>query len=160
MNPFPHVDQPARTRGTPVERSDQGPGERSDDCSLGTLRAACHASGGIARRNDLARWMEGLHCGDLVSLTQGIAMGEVLGFDWRHTAWVPMFQFDPVSLALRPEPRQVLAALAGAFDGWSLACWFTQPNTWLLDCRPVDLLHSDLPAVLKAARKDRFIAEG
>lgn len=189
MSIIPYVEQPARTRDTPAGRAlptpGQPPGERFCGSSLAVLRAAFHASGGIARRDDLARWMEDLHCGDvmcapgpadagplpwgsstvaephwLVSLTRLIATGEVLAFDWHHTTWVPMFQFDPLSLALRPEPRQVLAALAGAFDGWSLALWFAQPNTWLLGCRPMDLLQSDLPAVLKAARKDRFIAAG
>ena len=152
---------------------------------MAALRAACHASGGIARKDDLARWMEELHGSDSMhtpgpaeaglpakgysqvaephpraNLTRLIATGEVLGFDWHHTMWVPMFQFDRLTLALRPEPRQVLAALAGVFDGWSLALWFAEPNSWLLGCSPMDLLQSDLPAVLKAARMDRFIAEG
>ena len=38
--------------------------------------------------------------------------------------------------------------------------WFSQPNHWLRNRRPVDVLDVSLTAVLRAARADRFIANG
>lgn len=43
---------------------------------------------------------------------------------------------------------------------WALAMWFSQPNHWLRNRRPVDVLDVSLTAVLRAARADRFIANG
>ena len=124
------------------------------------LLSAFRASGGTARGDDLARLLEDHQHGDFVSLARLIAKGHVFGFDWRGVLWIPMFQYDLCTLAIRAGPQQVLAELAGAFDGWALASWFAQPNAWLGDRRPVDLLDSDLAGVLQAARADRFIAAG
>ena len=121
---------------------------------------AYRASGGTARGDDLARLLEDHHRGNFVSLARHIVAGEVFAFEWRHIFWVPMFQFDLGDLSIKPEPRLVLAELASEFDGWALATWFAQPNTWLNAQRPLDLLESNLPAVLAAARVDRFIAAG
>jgi uncharacterized protein (DUF2384 family) len=54
----------------------------------------------------------------------------------------------------------VLAEFSTVFDGWRLAVWFAQPNSWLQDRSPVDLLESDLQAVRNAARADRFVSTG
>ncbi len=89
-----------------------------------------------------------------------IVSGHVFSFAWHDTYWVPMFQFDPQDLSLRPATRQVLAELANDLDGWSIAGWFAASNPWLSQRRPVDLLDIDLPAVLQAARADRFVATG
>jgi hypothetical protein len=124
------------------------------------MRAAFRASGGTARGDDLARMMEDLHRVDYLSLARLVASARVFAFEFRGTYWIPMFQFDLRSLALRPGPQQVLAELAAEFDGWALATWFAQPNCWLDGAAPVDLLESNLAAVLVAARTDRFIAVG
>ena len=71
-----------------------------------------------------------------------------------------MFQFDLNDLSVRPGLQQVLAELSGEFDDWSLAAWFAEPNSWLDDQRPVDLIATDLRSVVEAARADRFIAAG
>ena len=71
-----------------------------------------------------------------------------------------MFQFDLRDLSTKHGPRQVLNELGTAFDGWELAVWFVQPNSWLNDRSPVDLLNTQLSAVLEAARADRFIVTG
>jgi uncharacterized protein (DUF2384 family) len=45
-----------------------------------------------------------------------------------------------------------LAALRTRLSGeWQMALWFTTPSPWLDGRRPVDLLHSDPEAVLRAA---------
>jgi hypothetical protein len=93
-----------------------------------------------------------------VSLARRLASGEILGFHWRRSLWVPVFQFDLEDLSLRPEPGEVFAELKPAFEGWALAAWFARRNSFLEGRRPVDLLPSSLGAVLQAARADRFVA--
>lgn len=124
------------------------------------MRAAYLATGGTARGDDLARLLEDRRRGDGVSLARLIVAGEVFGFEWHRLFWVPMFQFELRDLSLKPGPRQVLAELASEFDGWTLAIWFSEANCWLNERRPVDVLDSNLAAVLGAARTDRFIAAG
>jgi hypothetical protein len=134
------------------------PGDRD----FAVLRTAYRASGGIARGDDLARFLSEHHSGDFVSLAMSILEGEVFAFQWQQTFWVPMFQFDLSQVSVRPNAnaRRVLNELAGEFDGWALALWFAQPNHWLHGAMPVDLLGASLPEVLEAARSDRFIAAG
>ncbi|MBK7615415.1 MAG: hypothetical protein IPJ08_13330 [Burkholderiales bacterium] len=48
--------------------------------------------------------------------------------------------------------------LPAELDAWQVAAWFARPNGWLNDARPVDQLARNLPAVLNAARADRFVA--
>jgi hypothetical protein len=124
------------------------------------MRASYRATGGTARGDDLGRLLEDRRRGDGVSLARLIVSGEVFGFEWQRTFWIPMFQFELRDLSRKPGPRQVLAELASEFDGWTLAQWFAQPNCWLNERRPVDVLDANLPAVLGAARADRFIAAG
>lgn len=122
------------------------------------MLAAFRATGGVARADDLARLFECLHAGNHVSLARLIATGAVFGFRWHETVWIPMFQFELRDLSINPQAQCVLDELAGAFSGWSLASWFAQPNAWLHERRPVDLLQRDLAAVLQAARADRYLA--
>lgn len=124
------------------------------------MRDAYRRTGGLARGDDFARLLEDQRRGDFVSLAKLIAAGEVLAFEWRDARWIPMFQFNLGDLSIKPAPRRVLGELAKTFDGWSLAVWFVEPNSWLSHRRPVDLIEAELPAVLEAARADRFIATG
>lgn len=122
--------------------------------------AAFQGSGGIARDDDLARWLGRPGGGESSRLSALIASGQVFGFDWHGTFWVPMFQFDRGSLSLKPGCGVVVAELKTVFDGWELARWFAQPNSSLDGRLPVDVVDSDLSAVLCAARIDRFVAAG
>ena len=124
------------------------------------LRSAFRASGGLARGDDLGRLLENQHGGDFVTLADLIGSHDVFGFEWRAMLWVPMFQFELCDLSLKRCSRMVLAELSAVFDRWMLALWFAEPNSWLSDRRPVDVLDANLPSVLRAARTDRFIATG
>lgn len=124
------------------------------------MRATYRATGGLARGDDLARLLGDHRGGDYVSLARLLVSGDVFGFEWHRSFWVPMFQFELRDLSLKRGPRQVLDELSLAFDGWTLATWFAACNSWLDDRKPVDLLDSNLAWVLKAARADRFIAAG
>ncbi len=147
---------PGASGDTP--RFDIGPVASEHD--FGLLRHAFRPSGGIARGDDLSRLLEDHRCGDFISLARFIAQHEIFAFQWRDSFWIPMFQFDLQDLSIRTEPRRVLAELESVFDGWAMAVWFAQPNSWLHGHRPVDLLGTDLDSVLQAACADRFIANG
>lgn len=123
------------------------------------MRSAYRASGGIARGDDLARLLGG-HRSEFASLAGFLAQSAIFGFDWHETFWVPMFQLDLRDLSMRPGPLRVITVLAPVFDGWSLAVWFAQRNSWLQGRRPVDLLDDELADVLQAAGADRYIAAG
>ena len=124
------------------------------------LLASYRASGGTARGDDVARLLEDHGLGNFMGLASLIATGEVFGFEWRNTIWIPMFQFDLHDLSVRPSAGMVLAELGVGFDGWARAAWFAQPNSWLQRRKPVDLMSNALPEVLTAARADRFVAFG
>ena len=114
---------------------------------------------GFVRGDDLARVLENFGRGNLATLGRMVVAGEVFGFEWRHTLWLPMFQFT-AEMALKPGLKAVLAELASEYDGRRLAEWFVEPNGWLDEARPIDVLDSNPDDVLQAARADRFVATG
>ena len=158
--PFP-LEPPLGPMGLP-----QHPHGRSDisatpsSTGFTAMLQAYRATGGTARGDDLARLLQDRPNGGYVSLARLIATRKVFSFEWRNTYWVPMFQFDLADLSQRPGAQQVLVELNSEFDDWHAALWFTQPNVWLQGVKPVDLINTDLQAVLEAARADRFVAAG
>lgn len=133
-----------------------GATEAALEQAFDAMRLAFQASGGIAVAQHMARLMEDRGRSYFMSLEKLIAAGAVFGFAWQHSFWLPMFQFDPLKLSVQPSSRAVLAELITEFDGWGLALWFAGTNKALNDSRPVDLLDSNLPAVVSAARSERL----
>lgn len=131
-----------------------------DELAFAALRLAYMAFGGLARGDDLGRVMADHGPSTFISMTKLFADGEIFGFEWKGSTWIPMFQFGPADLSVKPESRRVRAELGEEFDGWTASAWFVEPNRWLAQRRPVDLLDSDVVAVLHAARVDRFVAAG
>jgi uncharacterized protein (DUF2384 family) len=84
----------------------------------------------------------------------------LFSFRWHDSFWLPMFQFDAESLTMREAPRRVLDELHGVFDGWDMAQWHVRAHDDLHGQRPLDLLDTDLAAVLAAARADRHAIDG
>jgi hypothetical protein len=153
----------AASRSTVPARS---PGPRSpaaeddtDEADFATMRSAYHAAGGFAGGDDLARLLQDSGRGTFASLARMIVRGEVFGFDWRQTFWIPMFQFSE-ELEVKPGLKAVLRELKSEYDGRRLAHWFVEPNGWLDEGRPIDVLDSNPDEVLQAARADRFVATG
>lgn len=166
---------PARPQssGSPATRtalrSSPPPGQAARSPAIATaptgrgfraILAAFKATGGIARGDDVARLLEGHGVDDFIGLARLIAARDVLGFEWRHTLWIPMFQFDLRDLSIKPAAQRVLKELGTGFDAWACAAWLATPNSWLDHHLPVDLLDTQLTRVLEAARADRFIAVG
>ena len=124
------------------------------------MRDAYRGSGGTVRRDALARVLHGCDGAHDQTLGKLLVTHDIFSFVWREVHWVPMFQFDLRDMSVKPRPRRVVAELAEVFDGWALAMWFSQPNHWLRNRRPVDMLDVSLTAVLRAACSDRFTANG
>jgi hypothetical protein len=108
------------------------------------LLAAFHPAGGTAPGEIVAKLLEDHHVGNAVSLAKLLFTAQVFGFEWRGSLWIPMFQFDADDLSIKTGPQAVRAALPGAWPGWTVACWFAEPNAQLAGRRPVDLLESGL----------------
>jgi hypothetical protein len=140
-----HASRAAATQGV-------GPSASACDASFLALQSAYRAAGGLVRGDDLAVRLGLAGRGGYVDLARRIVVGELFSFHWHDSFWLPMFQFDPLALTLREAPRRVLDELRGGFDGWDLAHWHVQANEALGGQRPLDLLDTDLPAVLTAAR--------
>lgn len=160
-----HMPQPARYADAPptfahssIDRQAYPFSDRPNARDFQTLLGGYMWSGGMARSGEVARRLEALQPGSLVSIERLIAANAVFAFDWRGSLWLPMFQFGPGELVVNPHARRVLTELASVFDGWAIACWFLDANLWLQGRSPIDMMESAPAAVLAAARGDRFIA--
>jgi hypothetical protein len=98
--------------------------------------------------------------GDYASLARQIVDRDVLCFDWDASYWLPMFQFDLRDLSVRRDLLPVIRELQDDCDGWALANWFSHALDGLGGRTPVDLLDTDLAAVLAAARAGRQVETG
>ncbi len=116
------------------------------------LLEAFRATGGTAPGEVVGRLLEEHRVGNVVSLAKLIYTGQVFGFEWRESLWIPMFQFDADDLSLKAGVQRVRAELPPLASGWALASWFAGPNERLNGCMPVDMVEADLEAVLGAAR--------
>jgi hypothetical protein len=133
--------------------------QRAADVAFVEMLDAYRSSGGLARESEaLERY---LACGgSLCNWRHDVNTGRILSFEWDSQGWIPMFQFQRRDMSVKPLVTTVTAELTTVFAGWDLARWFAQPNNWLEECRPVDLLESGSARVLAAARADRYIAAG
>lgn len=116
------------------------------------------ASGGLARLEEVAERCERRGGADIATLSDCVARKEIICFEWQSQLWMPLFQFNPLNMTIRPEMQPVASELSCIYGPWDLAFWFSQPNPWLAARAPADALLSDLQTVLQAARADRFIA--
>lgn len=116
--------------------------------------------GGVFNGDALATLLRGRTEQPISLLARWIVQREVISFPWQSQTLLPLFQFDLENLRVRPGVPQVIAELREAFDDVELADWFARPNSWLQGSTPAGRFESDLPAVLQAARADRYVALG
>jgi hypothetical protein len=117
-------------------------------------------TGGLLSGDDLAMRLRRRSTQPLSLVARWIVARDVVCIRWRSQTWLPSFQFDPTDMSLRREVSGVIDELAGIVQDWDLALWFSQPNPWLDNAIPVDVIDHEQPAVLNAARVARFIARG
>ena len=126
-------------------------------CAMIDIYKTC---GGTARADDLSLLLEQSSKGNFVSVAKRIVSQDILSFEWQSHSWVPMFQFDPQDMSVKQEVRRVAHELNSVLDNWTLALWFTEPNSWLKGRRPVHMVDGQFSEVLGAARADRIVASG
>lgn len=124
------------------------------------LLNAFRCSGGLARVPEVAARFQLDGSRDVSPLASWINRRQVICIEWQSRQWLPLFQFNPLGLTLRAGLSAVLAELVGIHDDWQLASWFAQPNPWLADGVPADLLALAAPQVLNAAQAERFVVAG
>jgi hypothetical protein len=122
------------------------------------LLDAYRDNGGLARANEVLVMLKNSDATNAESLANWIVKGKVICFEWQSKLWLPLFQFKPLDMTPLPGLDQVMAELCSTYNAWQTANWFAQPNAWLANDAPAARLLSDLPAVLQAARSERFIA--
>ena len=152
--------EPRRTAGSQRSWPRETISGWQDDLAFQGLRAAYRASGGIARGDVVDRLCAVRGRTTFIRVAELLANEDLFGWEWDNSLWVPMFQFEPSDMSLRPAPRRVRAVLGHAFDGWGVSTWFVEPHESLARHRPVDLLESNLRAILQAARADHAVGAG
>ena len=134
-----------------------------DDAALAQHRQMLRAferNGGTFNCDEVGFLLEGKIEQPVSNLARWIVSRAVVSFTWRSQTFLPMFQFDLVTMTPRAGALQVIRELADVFDDWELAHWYSQPHSSLDGAVPVDVMEFDQPAVLKVARADRFIVRG
>lgn len=132
---------------------------RADHQFLAMLDAY-RSKGGLAHPHEVTARLERRGHPDRTLLRTWIDKREVICFEWQSQAWLPLFQFSRSDMMPHRQLRPVFAELTSVYDPWEMGNWFVRPNPWLVHRMPLDVLLSDLSAVLHAARADRFIANG
>ncbi len=139
--------------------ANSSPGVAVDQSAVAARRA--YAAGGGIMDGDTITSLVREHSSQPISrVARWIVGREVVQFRCLADTLFPLFQFDLATMSIRPGAQRVIAELAPAFDDMELAQWFVRRNTCLAGAMPVDLVDSQLPAVLAAARTDRFVLRG
>ncbi len=112
----------------------------------------------IRHRCEVAGWLPDSLPVSLVA--RWIVSRAVVSLDSPWGPLFPLFQFDLPTASVIDGMAPLLEELRPVFDDVELALWFVTPNDWLSGARPVSAMHHSLPAVLQAARADRFVAGG
>lgn len=112
----------------------------------------------IRHRCEVAGWLPDSEPVALVA--RWIVTRAVVRLDSPWGPMFPLFQFDLPTASVVDAMDPLLNELRPVFDDVELALWFVTPNDWLGGARPVSAMHHSLPAVLQAARADRFVAGG
>ncbi len=125
-----------------------------------TLASAYSRHGGVVSAEEVALLMR-RHCEQPVSqLARWIVGSKIVHLAVQSQTWVPLFQFHLDDMSIRPAISTLLGELGAVLEADELAAWFVAPNEWLSGASPLETLEADFPAVLEAARADRFVMAG
>lgn len=115
------------------------------------LLESIRATGGTAPDEVLSRLLDERRAGNALSLVKLVQIGQVFGFEWRGSVWMPMFQFEGTDFAVKFGAQRARAALPVQWLGWTVASWFATTIAKLRGCTPADALDSNFDAVLQLA---------
>lgn len=126
-------------------------------CQYRALSRAFRASGGIVSADEVLVLLARHTSQPISQLAHWIVDRDVISFSWQARTMLPLFQFELATMTLRPAVGAVLRELAPAMSDWEICLWFAAPNAWLADASPLDAIGRDAPAVIDAARGERFL---
>jgi hypothetical protein len=121
---------------------------------------AYQRTGGLAGSDEVMFLLRRRTSQPISLLARWIVVQHVVSFEWKTQRLLPLFQFDSSDMSVRSSVSAVLEELSGTFDNLEIASWFAEPNSWLQQELPLNVLEVDRDAVLHAARADRYIARG
>ncbi|MDM0066614.1 hypothetical protein [Variovorax sp. J31P207] len=93
-------------------------------------------------------------------LARWIVDREVLSLNWRSRTVLPLFQFDRSTMTPRSSVTAVIQELIPALGDWEMCLWFIAPSACLAETSPLDAISLDAPAVVDAARCERYLLRG
>jgi hypothetical protein len=131
--------------------------ERQLNNQFVTLLNAFRRSGGLARAEEVAARFKRQGIKDVSPLAGWIVKRQVISVEWQSKIWLPLFQFNPQGMSLRTGLSSILSELVALYDDWEVAAWFAQPNLWLTDALPADVLATVPAQVFNAARAERTV---
>jgi hypothetical protein len=102
------------------------------------------------------RWRE--HGRPPQALDELLDGGRLFSITSQAQRWLPAFQLNANDLTPRADVAAISEELAGGMDAAEILAWFACCNAALDGETPITRLRAGLPAVLDAARLDRFIA--
>jgi hypothetical protein len=123
------------------------------------LLEAFRATRGTAPAEVVNRMLDENQCGSTNHIGTLIDTGQIFGFEWSDSLWIPMFQFETDDLILNVGAQSVRSELPISWSGWRIASWFAAPYAQLDGHIPADMLREDLEAVLRLARSTESINE-
>ena len=118
-----------------------------------------HASGGVGTGGENAERLRPVFSQPVSLLAHWIVDRQVLTFSCCSGLMFPVFQFDFLRGCVHNGVVRAVSELSGALIDDEVARWFVQPNGWLSGATPADSFVCHAPAVVAAARADRFLAK-
>ena len=142
-------------RGVQIPATNAGWSRRTEDRQLRQMQDVFALHGGMLSGDAAARAMRHRAAQPISTIAKWIVGRELVHLVLPSGYLLPMFQFDPMELGLRPGVREAVLELRDAFDDWDICLWFACANAGLGGAMPVDRVANDPQAVVRAARADR-----
>jgi len=133
---------------------------RVEDKQFVVMERAYTRTGGLETGDCVAALLRRRSNQPISTLARWIVDRRIVSFNWQAKTLIPLFQFDLATMSLRSSAVDVVQELVSSLDDWNLSLWFAQPNGWLDDAAPVDVIAADPMLVLQAARAGRIIRQG
>jgi hypothetical protein len=134
--------------------------QTTEDFQYREMERAFHSTGGIVSSDEVTDLLRAHTSQPISVLARWIVAHNVLSFEWRSCTMLPLFQFDLHTMTVREAVADVIRELVPAITDWDAALWFSQPNAWLGNSAPVDVIDVNARAVFEAARAERYLVRG
>ena len=124
------------------------------DAEFFVLLSGYRDSGGLAHAPEVQAMLARQSVLASLDLEHGIRHKSVISYEWRHSTWIPLFQFNTRYTHPPHDLFVVLEALAPVYSALGLSQWFIQPHRLLSERAPLDCLDHGFAKVIDAARAD------